>query len=48
VFERKGQLTNLPGIAGAWTKSRDLRPVPKESFRDWWKRRASNKAESKP
>jgi len=39
LFERKGQLTNLPGMAGAWTRSRDLRPIPKQSFRDWWKQR---------
>jgi L-lactate dehydrogenase complex protein LldF len=28
LFERKGQLTNLPGMAGGWTR-----------FRDWWKSR---------
>jgi len=40
AFERDGQLTNLPGLAGGWTKFRDLRAVPKQSFRDWWKARA--------
>jgi L-lactate dehydrogenase complex protein LldF len=40
IFERKGQLTNLPGLAGAWTEFRDLRPIPRQSFRDWWKTRA--------
>lgn len=39
LFERKGQLTNLPGMAGGWTKFRDLNPIPKSSFRDWWKKR---------
>ena len=39
IFKRDGQLTNLPGMAGAWTRSRDLRPIPKQSFRDWWKSR---------
>jgi len=39
LFERKGQLTNLPGMAGGWTKYRDLKPIPKSSFRDWWKAR---------
>jgi len=39
LFERKGQLTNLPGMAGGWTKYRDLKPIPKSSFRDWWKSR---------
>ncbi|HZL28907.1 MAG TPA: LutB/LldF family L-lactate oxidation iron-sulfur protein [Acidobacteriaceae bacterium] len=39
IFERDGQLTNLPGMAGGWTKFRDLKPIPKSSFRDWWKAR---------
>ena len=41
LFERKGQLTNLPGMAGGWTKFRDLKPIPKVSFRDWWKSRSA-------
>lgn len=41
LFERKGQLTNLPGMAGGWTKFRDLKPIPKASFRDWWKSRSA-------
>jgi L-lactate dehydrogenase complex protein LldF len=39
IFRRDGQLVNLPGMAGGWTRFRDLRPIPKESFRDWWKAR---------
>ena len=39
LFEHHGQLTNLPGMAGGWTKFRDLRPIPKQSFREWWKNR---------
>ena len=42
LFKRDGQLTDLPGMAGAWTRSRDLRPIPKQSFRDWWKSREKN------
>ena len=41
LFERRGQLTNLPGMAGGWTRFRDLKPIPATSFRDWWKSRAS-------
>jgi L-lactate dehydrogenase complex protein LldF len=37
LFERGGELRNLPGLAGGWTKFRDLRAIPKKSFRDWWK-----------
>jgi L-lactate dehydrogenase complex protein LldF len=28
----------LPGPGRAWTATRDLPPVPAESFRDWWRR----------
>jgi len=38
-FVRNGNLTNLPGMAGEWTKFRDLRPLAKQPFRDWWKSR---------
>ncbi len=39
LFKRNGQLKNLPGMAGGWTRFRDLRPIPKQSFRDWWRTR---------
>jgi L-lactate dehydrogenase complex protein LldF len=29
----------LPGLMGGWTESRDLREMPKETFRDWWNNR---------
>jgi L-lactate dehydrogenase complex protein LldF len=29
----------LPGPLRGWTASRDLPPVPQESFRDWWRSR---------
>jgi L-lactate dehydrogenase complex protein LldF len=41
IFKRNGALVNLPGMAGGWTKFRDLKPIPKQSFRDWWKSRPS-------
>jgi L-lactate dehydrogenase complex protein LldF len=41
IFVRDGQLANLPGMAGGWTKFRDLKPIPKESFREWWKKRGA-------
>ncbi|GAA0388086.1 LutB/LldF family L-lactate oxidation iron-sulfur protein [Microbispora corallina] len=28
----------LPGPLGGWTDTRDLPPIPEESFRDWWNR----------
>ena len=30
---------HLPGLAGAWTDTRDIPDVPAESFRRWWKQR---------
>jgi L-lactate dehydrogenase complex protein LldF len=38
-FKRGDQLTNLPGMAGGWTRFRDLQAIPAHSFRDWWKSR---------
>ena len=29
---------HLPGPLAKWRRTRDLQPVPKESFRDWWRR----------
>ncbi|HTV81666.1 MAG TPA: LutB/LldF family L-lactate oxidation iron-sulfur protein [Acidobacteriaceae bacterium] len=34
---RKGWIHWLPGELGAWTAARDLRAIPKQSFREWWK-----------
>ena len=31
-------LFNLPGVAGEWTRSRDIPAPPKESFRSWWRK----------
>jgi L-lactate dehydrogenase complex protein LldF len=28
----------LPGLLGGWTSSRDLPPIPDESFHQWWER----------
>jgi L-lactate dehydrogenase complex protein LldF len=36
---RRGKIEHLPGPLAGWTSMRDLRPVPKQSFRDWWRER---------
>lgn len=38
-FEREGWIRNLPGMLGNWTAVRDLRPLPRETFRSWWRDR---------
>jgi L-lactate dehydrogenase complex protein LldF len=36
---RHGKISRLPGPLSGWTSARDLRPVPRQSFRDWWRQR---------
>ncbi len=45
-FVRKGMLVSLPGMLGGWTKFRDLKAIPKRSFRDWWKDREKSGGEA--
>jgi L-lactate dehydrogenase complex protein LldF len=40
LVNRRGWIDRLPGLLGGWTQVRDLRPIPKESFRQWWDRRS--------
>ena len=37
LFTRKdGWIHTLPSVGGRWTMTRDLRGMPKETFREWW------------
>jgi L-lactate dehydrogenase complex protein LldF len=36
---RGGRIARLPRPLGAWTSSRDLRPVARRTLREWWSRR---------
>jgi L-lactate dehydrogenase complex protein LldF len=36
---RRGKISRLPGPLGGWSAMRDLRPLPKQTFRDWWRSR---------
>jgi L-lactate dehydrogenase complex protein LldF len=33
---KDGWIHHLPGLGGRWTLSRDLRGLPKQTFREWW------------
>jgi L-lactate dehydrogenase complex protein LldF len=39
LVRASGWIEWLPGMLGGWTKSRDLRPLPPESFREWFAKR---------
>lgn len=43
-FVHGGSITNLPGPLGGWTTLRDLSPVPKQSFREWWRSRKTTQS----
>jgi L-lactate dehydrogenase complex protein LldF len=36
---RGGKIEHLPGPLSSWSSARDLRPIPRQSFRDWWRQR---------
>jgi L-lactate dehydrogenase complex protein LldF len=38
-FTHDGVIRHLPGMLAGWTSIRDLAPVPKQSFREWWAKR---------
>lgn len=39
LFVRDGTISRLPGKLSGWTKMRDLKPVPDQTFREWWRSR---------
>src|SRR5271154_90849 len=42
ISNKDGWIRWLPGLLGGWTQVRDLQEMPKETFRDWWKKRGAN------
>jgi L-lactate dehydrogenase complex protein LldF len=41
---RDGWIRWLPGVLGGWTAVRDLRRMPKQTFREWWEQRGESNA----
>jgi len=39
---KDGWVHKLPGLAGQWTKARDLMPMPAQTFREWWRARKAS------
>ena len=39
VVSKNGFIEHLPLMLSGWTQTRDLVPMPKQSFRDWWAKR---------
>jgi L-lactate dehydrogenase complex protein LldF len=38
-FVSHGWVRHLPGMLGNWTAVRDLKPLPEQTFRSWWRDR---------
>ncbi len=34
---RGGEIHRLPGKLAGWTEVHDLKPLPDQTFREWWK-----------
>ncbi len=43
VVSKNGFIEHLPLMLSGWTQTRDLRPLPAQSFRDWWAQREKAK-----
>ncbi|WP_340105466.1 LutB/LldF family L-lactate oxidation iron-sulfur protein [Rhodohalobacter sp. 8-1] len=38
-FMKNGTISKLPGQLSGWTAMRDLKPIPNQTFREWWRER---------
>ncbi len=39
LFVKDGAISRLPGELAKWTSIRDVKPIPKQTFREWWRER---------
>ncbi len=44
-FVHGGTIDHLPGPLAGWSAARDLEPLPKQTFRDWWRQRAKEEGQ---
>ncbi len=42
LANKQGWITSLPGYLGGWTQVRDLKQMPKQTFREWFENRNKN------
>lgn len=40
LYVREGAISKLPFQLSSWTEMRDLKPVPEQTFREWWRTRS--------
>lgn len=48
LIAREGWIRKLPGLAGGWTRSRDLKAPAPRSFQELWRERAARPAPARP
>ncbi len=39
IFADEGVISKLPGYLSKWTNTRDLKAIPDQTFREWWRQR---------
>jgi L-lactate dehydrogenase complex protein LldF len=44
--QKDGWIRSLPGYGARWTMTRDLRGLPKQTFREWWAGRQNGKVKA--
>ena len=45
LVSKNGFIESLPLMLGGWTQTRDLKAMPKQSFRDWWAQEKASSAQ---
>ncbi len=38
IYVRNGMISKLPGPFSGWSEMRDLKPIPQQTFREWWRK----------